>query len=59
MMGMGGGYRSGPGRVGKLNPRLFLGPKKTDVCGGFHGTGCLIQYHDRSLQPERLMLQVR
>jgi len=23
MMGMGGGYRSGPGRVGKLNLRLF------------------------------------
>jgi hypothetical protein len=25
---MGGGYRSGPGRVEKVYPRLFWGPKK-------------------------------
>jgi len=29
MMGVGGGYRSGPGRVAKMDPRLFWGPKKT------------------------------
>ena len=29
MKGMGGGYRSGPGRVAELEPRLFWGAKKT------------------------------
>jgi len=28
MMGVGGGYRSGPGRVAKLSLRLFLGTQK-------------------------------